>query len=265
MYEISKLVSNRRAWGLMVAKAGRVHADQIADAIGGELDGREGFDGAQTRLFIMALADHLQELTEEMAQKEQAYVLESGDVVAPRARRDELVKQGREAIMGLRQQTRDLVGQDAPRRFAIPASTPVGVGEIVEALETISAAMAANPTQVSSSLGTTFNSTQAAAGLSRLADEIRQALDDIATETREMEGALIDRNRTVTEWTRSYRATASTLSNLFLLAGHEELAERVRPSERRASGQREPTPEDLELGEPTDDPSETVDPQVDPV
>jgi len=87
-------------------------------------------------------------------------------------------------------------------------------------------------------------------------------LAKVATEKRELEGALVARDGTVVSWRRSYRAVAGILSNLFLAAGEEELGERVRPSERRATGQEDPGTDDLLAVDPTADP--TVDPAVDP-
>ena len=255
MYKISKLVSNRRAWGLMVTRAGRVHVETLAAFLAEALDGREGFDAAQAKPFILAFCHWLEEQTDDMGASEQAYAVEQGDDIAPRARRDELVESGRAAIMGLRTRVAELMGAGAPRRFAIPTTTPQPAGEVVDALETIAAAMKENPERKSDALGMTFDTADAAVGLIALAADIRSALDTVATEQRELEAALITRNRKVANWTRSYRAVAGILSNLFRAAGEQELGERVRPTERRATGESPPAPEDLEAVDPHADPA----------
>jgi len=70
MYTISKLVSNRRAWGLMVSKSGRVHAQKVADFLAAELDGREGFDANQALPFVLAICHWLEDLTQQMGDQE---------------------------------------------------------------------------------------------------------------------------------------------------------------------------------------------------
>jgi hypothetical protein len=182
-----------------------------------------------------------------------------------RTLRDELVGSGRSAIMSQRARVADLIGPEAPRRYAIPSVTPSDAGEVADTLETVAESMEEHPVQVSDSMGTTFDSAMAAVGLRALAAELRGALEKVATEERELDGALIERNRTVVSWRRSYRAVAGILSNVFLAAGEEELGERVRPTENRATGEDGPTPEDMLAVDPDYDPAVTPAPAVDDI
>lgn len=54
---------------------------------------------------------------------------------------------------------------------------------------------------------------------------------------RENEAAITDRDRAVAEWTLVYQGVATTLIGLYQLAWRADRAERIRPTERRASGQ----------------------------
>jgi hypothetical protein len=61
------------------------------------------------------------------------------------------------------------------------------------------------------------------------------ALDDVKREEREYQAALEHRDAKLQDWRNAYVATASVLAGFYQLAGRTDLADRIRPTIRKAS------------------------------
>ena len=65
-------------------------------------------------------------------------------------------------------------------------------------------------------------------------DELSKLVDELGREDRKSDATLIAKDEAMREFDRVFRLTAGIVAAFFSLAGHEELARRVRPSSRRA-------------------------------
>ena len=65
-------------------------------------------------------------------------------------------------------------------------------------------------------------------------DELKKLVEDLGREDRKSDATLIAKDEAMREFDRVFRLTTGIVAAFFSLAGHEELARRVRPSSRRA-------------------------------
>ena len=65
-------------------------------------------------------------------------------------------------------------------------------------------------------------------------EELKKLVEGLGREDRKSDATLIAKDEAMREFDRVFRLTAGIIAAFFSLAGHEELARRVRPSSRRA-------------------------------
>ena len=72
-------------------------------------------------------------------------------------------------------------------------------------------------------------------------DELRELVEELSRENRRSDATLVAKNQAMEEYDRTFRLVASIVAAYYSLAGHEELAQRVTPSIRRAGRTRADT------------------------
>lgn len=260
MSEMTKQITARNAWARVVCNAGRIHGPRAAIFLAGSTDGLEGFDGNQVGPFINALCRSLDNATDRMVASEKRYTQDRSEDVAARDRRDDAYTIARDTLSGVRGAAESILGPKGLRTYGIPSPLPRTPDQLITVLSNTIHLLNENPVNTSNMFGQTFDSAHMVALLTPLHDELRAAVEFVATESRETERAMLERNEAVADWERVYRGTAGVLSHFFLLSGMPEQASRVRPTIRRTSGLDipEPTPQDVvepageDVLEPTD-------------
>ncbi|QDG49412.1 hypothetical protein FIV42_01260 [Persicimonas caeni] len=240
MSELSVQIVNRVKHARIVADAGRVHAPQVTAELGGDLDGLEGFEGSQLTTMAKAGVKLLMNVTELMEQLDLRYANESAQDSAARVKRDQYVAEGRAAIMAGRDHTRAVLGEEALTKYGIPSTTPEQANELLAVLNNIVHRLDEYPANEPGRFGAVFDSAKMREEFVAVHDNLAGALDALGTETRETEQVMLERDAVVARWERIYRGVAGQLSSLFIMAGRADLADRVRPTTRRAVGLDEP-------------------------
>lgn len=263
MSQMSTQVAARREWALLVCNVGRVHGPTATTKLTPELDGLEGFDGAQTLPFVLASCALLEKVTNEMWDAEYHYTQEQTEDIVARDDRDEHYAQAMAGYLAVRSSVSNVLGNQGLKIYAIPTRQPETATKLMVTMHNTIQLLGKNPRQKSDGLGNTFDSTQAKAGLERLLTPLTASLDLMRTETKETEQAMLNRNAAVTRWERAYRGSASMLVGLFTMAEMPELAERVRPTIRRATGIVKPgeNEEEIDFIEQSDDTPQVTDTQ----
>lgn len=236
MSQMSTQIAARREWALLVCNVGRVHGPTATEKLGEELDGLEGFDGAHTRPFVMASCALLEQVTEEMWDAEYHYTQEQSEDIVARDERDDHYAQAMAGYLAVRSSVGNLLGSQGLKIYAMPTRQPDTPAKLMVAMKNTIQLLDKNPRQKSDGLGNSFDSALARAGLEALLHPFTASLDLMRTESKETERAMLRRNASVTRWERVYRGTANMLVGLFTMAEMPELAERVRPTIRRAAG-----------------------------
>lgn len=95
---------------------------------------------------------------------------------------------------------------------------------------------------------------KAADALDAAVAPLREVMQGMLVDERENEAALTARDRAIAEWAIIYQGVANMLSGLYRLAGRDDLADRIRPTVRRAEGLDQPPaePEPIVGGGDTD-------------
>ncbi|QDG50578.1 hypothetical protein FIV42_07470 [Persicimonas caeni] len=229
-------IINRTKQARVVADAGEVHAPKVVAELAGELDGLAGFDGAQLVPMTQAGVLLLLSVTDEMEELDMRYASECAQDEVARARRDVCVAEARKLVMDARDHTRSTLGEGGPSKYGLPSVTPRQPDRLLAELDNVLHRLEEYPVRQSGHFGATFDSAAMHEEVSRVRDDLAVALDTLGIERRETERAMLERDAAVARWERIYRGVAGQLSSLFIMAGHDELAKRVRPTTRRAAG-----------------------------
>lgn len=236
MSQMSVQVAARREWALLVCNVGRVHGPTATEKLGAELDGLEGFDGAQTRLFVMASCALLEKVTDTMWEAEYHYTQEQSEDLAARDARDAGYAAALHGYLTVRTSISNVLGARELQIYGISTRQPDTPAKLLTAMQNTIQLLGKNPRQKSDGFGNNFDSAQAKAGLEGLLQPLDASLNLLRTEGKETEQAMLLRDAAVVRWERVYRGTANMLVGLFTMAEMLDLAERVRPTVRKSSG-----------------------------
>jgi len=260
MAQRTTLVSNRIRNGEEVVASARTHRDEMARRLA---DRVEGWTAEQALAVIDALADHLHQHDAALGDAEDAYVAEQADDPALRDARDHAAATLGDLSMRARSRIEDTLGSVGLQRYGLEGPTPRSPDALVTHVDGAVKLLRADVAEMEDGLGGTFATTALAESLAAALAPLADVVSQLRTENREREGALTARDRALTEWTEAYQGVASTLSGLYRLAGRRDLADRIRPNERRATGREitepgapDPAPDSpvVDVPAPTDEP-----------
>lgn len=247
MSQMSVQVAARREWALLVCNVGRVHGPTATEKLGVELDGLEGFDGAQTRLFVMASCALLEKVTDTMWEAEYHYTQEQSEDLTARDARDASYAAALSGYLTVRTSINNVLGAREVQIYGISTRQPETPAKLLTAMQNTIQLLGKNPRQKSDGFGNNFDSAQAKAGLEGLLQPLKASLDLLRTEGKETEQAMLRRDAAVVRWERVYRGTANMLVGLFTMAEMLDLAERVRPTTRKSTGAVTPGEDGVEV------------------
>lgn len=235
--KIGKTIATRIEWGHWIGAS----VDTNGDRICGVLDGTSGLTKAQWLAWMTGQRDQLLDVTDTLKEAELSLANERADDAIHRRERDERAHELYKATMRTRSAF-DSVSDDLAGRFGLDGSVPqlpkhlaTYVGNALEALRNCNETFGGNLV--------TVDPAQIARTLEPLHQKLVDKLDDLTDEEREAEALLVEREKVLKEWQRTYSSVASMLQGAYQLAGEDELADRVRPTVQRARGA-EPLDED---------------------
>lgn len=264
MVKKSSQVVNSSANGAYVLSSAQYHGEEIAHELARlEMDlpadvrlGEHGLRKVFQWLGAM-LGHHNNALTDA----EMSYLSERADKDPVRIRRDDLVA----SLLTLHQSARSRVetslGSDELFTYSLDGRLPRVAATLVEHTEVIIQLLRDKPQVLPDALSGDLDTRQIADTLEDTLGQLRQTLANLTQEQREADSAMLRRNNALIVWRLIYRGVAAALTGLYLLAGREDLAQRIRPTSRRASGEELP-PEDTT--QDTDAP-QSDDLELDPV
>lgn len=233
--QMSKAVKNRYDSGEYVASSARANA-----AIGDGIESRFGLGGGMVAGFARRLFGWLTGVLAaagaRMKEAELAYVAELADDVEPRRRRDERATTAWELMASARSRIEAVLGDDGLRRYGLWEPVPQVPGDLSHRMTTTVDLLERHPVRVDDPFGAPLDSAAVVARLKASKTDLDGALATVLDEERERQDALAARDRAIQDWSRTYQGVASILTGLFVLAGRDDLGERLRPTARRAAG-----------------------------
>jgi hypothetical protein len=242
----SKLVVDRQKSAQAVIAAGETNASLIADELKKLLDPhlRKSEKLPDIDLLIDLVARYLGTSTDAMIAADEKNLLELADDDAIRDARDEAAAALYSTLGDLREWVTALFGTAALRALGFSGPTPQEpvalsrfAGEVVSALSSTKLPKPKRP-------GIKWDPADTVAEIKAAREALDKLLTGVARELREAQGTLTAKNAAITEHDERFSRAASFYAGLFRLAGQSDLADRVRPSPRRA-GQIEDADEPL--------------------
>lgn len=211
-------------------------------------------DEATLRAFLDWVSATMTHKTEIMVAAEMNYVHEQADDPAVRARRDQAVEPVLKALSRLRVRVGSVLGDEGLNTYGLRKQIPRLPGDLADYATVVVTLLRGRSRTVSDGLGGVLDTLILAAALEAELAPLRQALDDLEIEQRELEGTMIRRDDVVGEWHEVYQGGATTVTGLYRMAGQLALSQRVKPTTRRSAGEEPPPVEGAPVAQP--DPEE---------
>ncbi len=225
----SKLVTDRQKGAESVLAIGTGQKDVLVEALELLLNSSDPIAPATVVERWMA---RIGERRDAMVEADVAHEAELADDPSIRSRRDELAANLASRLVELREVVSGLYGAPTAGRLLTgeTPSDPVVLsrfaGEVVQKLGGIELP----PPRIAS---VQFDTKGTAEGIARDRAALDAALADTAREVREAQVTLDAKTRSTGDYDRTFRGVALLLEGLFVIAGKDALAAKVRPSVAR--------------------------------
>ncbi|WP_428263088.1 hypothetical protein [Haliangium sp.] len=202
----------------------------------------------RTRAEILDWCDFLERTAARFEQDETAVAKDMADDIEARAARDRELVDMTGLLVAIRSRVREGLGQEGLQLYRLNERSPTGFEALGRYAGDVVVLLTQQPRTAQSPLGDTIDTAALGATLSAALTRYREALDTVAREARETEAARIARRESEARFRQVLVSVAVFLEHYLRMAGDEELANRVRPTQRRAGGE-----VDVELPDDGDD------------
>lgn len=194
-------------------------------------------DEATLRAFLEWMANTVRYKTASMVGAEGAYVDEQGDDPAVRERRDEAVPAVGLCMSQTRSKVSAVFGEVGLSTYGLRAVVPRAPAELAAYASTSANLMRKHPRTAPDPTGGTVDTVALAEAIDQALAPLSTALSDLVVEQRQLQTAMIRRDTEVKEWNEVYVNATAAFAWLARMARQHEVAQRVRPSARRARGE----------------------------
>ena len=152
-----------------------------------------------------------------------------------RGRRDGEVKKVNSEVVGLRNALSGIFSEEKLAEFGFARHTPQVPEELLEQVSHLATRLDDPSLDISGArFGEfRFEAPDLAKRLATAVDTLRQATENLAREERKSEAKKLAKDEALSEYNRWFLWIARTVESLCHLAGLDEVAKRVRPSDRR--------------------------------
>lgn len=212
-----------------------------------------------TATLFDVLKQFLKTKTDSLVESDRAVALEQSDDEPCRSARDTSIAGLREMVGRSRETLRGALGTQAVTDYGFSGETPINPDLLKSfASNAVSLLKTRSTTTDLSSEFATVNTEKMAASIEPLIAELDKNLKNVKSEERKYQLALENRDKISGEWTIVYTHVATITSSLFALAGRKNLADRVRPTNRKSSGQEDVPVEPEKVAPEKDEPKKEV-------
>lgn len=221
-----------------VAATGRLNADPIILAIQHRF-GAQAIEAALARALILGHCDLLERLTGDFEASIIALAKESTEDILSREERDTAREALSRLLGGTRTRMRDSFGETEMRAFRLRARNPASHEGMLRYASDVVALMEQNPRTATDAFGATFDTQVMAAALRPAVETYRGAIAAVSREQRETQQARAARTQAEERFRDGLVNIAAIIEAYLRMAGMDELADRVRPTQARTSGEAE--------------------------
>ena len=190
---------------------------------------------ATLKASIAGIASMVGAANTTLEKAESAYAAEQADDPPVRKARDDANADLAQRWTDVKLQIVRRFGEGAPREFGLDGELPGTPDALAKQSKNAVKLLREKPRTHASKLGE-FTTTGAADHLEEGQTALSDALTQVTSEAKELQDSLGVRDTAAAEWTNVYQACATLLEGYLRLGGRLDLAQRVRPTVRRASG-----------------------------
>jgi hypothetical protein len=246
MARTSVTVSDQKSSAAFVASATTTYQDMVVAGLlahNDVLQPEDRIDAAVLQQFLVWLGKLLQQKGNALTAAEAAYVSEQADDVPVRTERDAQHEALGGQVVLVRDRVGAHIGGDALAAYGLSKPKPRTVQDLLPYARTAITLLREQPRSVPDGMGGVIDTVAMAGSLEGLCNDLDATVQKLVIEQRELDAARSARNAAQNELIAMYQMVAGLLAYVFRLAGHPDLAERVRPVVRPAS-RRSRTPDD---------------------
>ena len=206
---------------------------------------------------IAGIARMMAAINTKLEKAEHDYASEQADDPPTRKKRDDANADLAQRWAEVKGHLARRFGDATPREFGLEGELPATPDALAKQTANAVKLLRAKPRTHTSKLGE-FTTAGAADHLEEAQLALSNALAAVTGESKQLQDALGLRDTAAAEWTNVYQSCATLLEGYLRLGGRTDLADRVRPTVRRASGLEltPPAPTDSGPTEPATPPAQ---------
>lgn len=230
----SKIVTDKQKSSL-VLQSTREHLPTVSASLAEQFPRpvRPALAAAVT-LIVGLFLDRLKAATDEMVLADEANARELGDDAALREARDAPAMQLREGLIDLRGVLITYFSSRVLPAFGIAKDTPTDPVVLSRAGAAALAHLRAFVPPKARLKSMRFDPQEWIEILEKPLADLTASLEEVAKDARQNQLTLTEKNRAIEAYDNIFKLTANLLVAVFSAAGRQDLADRVRPSTRRA-------------------------------
>ncbi len=223
-----------------VTKAIDLHAPRVVVALAATAP---ALPGEVITAVLAGASATLKTATASLEGAEQLYAAEQADDQGPRERRDAATDAGVTTMQLARAALLAGLGAGAPQAYGVAGELRRDPTQVLPALRNAARMLNDKPQENKDAFGNVFSTAGVLVAVNAAAQALDLAMDGVATEARELQGALVDRDNALAAWQQAYVFAAGIGEHFFRLAGEVRLAEYLRPTVRKTTGEEAAAPE----------------------
>lgn len=236
MAKMSVLVNEQQANASYVVSSVTTYREPVMAgllALNAGLPPEDRLEGEVAQQFLTWLAKVLEHKNNTLISAEAAYVAEQADDEPLRSERDERQESLAGQVMRVRDRVEASFGRDSLSGYGMGKRTPRNLQELMAYAKTGAELLRVNPRTVDDGMGGQVSTVVLAESIDGVRRQVEDSVRALVRERRELDAARIQRNAAQDDLIETYQIVAGLLIYVFRLAGHPELAERIRPGLRR--------------------------------
>lgn len=238
-------ITRTLAWAL------RAHLDPVAEKAGLILFPAGVPPGVDMRAVCLGFIESLERHADDVGHRDRDVARERFEDDEARAGRDQAIAVLRAELFLIRDAASGAFGVEILGALGLNGRIPELGDPLLVFARNTAAALPAQAMRQSNKSFVQFDVVAAAAEVEQLANNLSDALTDVARDMRETQMAQAARNEAVERWRLHYLMVANLIEGFLRMAGFDHIADRVRPTRRRRAGEAEPE-DGLETQPPPD-------------
>jgi hypothetical protein len=260
MANSSILVQNRTFQARYALSSLTTHGDEVVQGLlaqNRDLPPERRLDENEIRRLLDWLGAIIEHKTEALREAETRYVYRQAHAPGLRAQRDAALPILAAMLLQVRDRIKAVLGTTGLTMYGLRGRMPRRAAAVAAHAAVVIHLLREQPRVVSDGLGGVLDTSVLAGALEKAWSPLQQALKELQQAHHARTSAMIQRDEQVNEWHEAYQGGATAVVGLYRVAGQLELAQRVRPTHRRRTGQ-EPPPEAAEAAQGTPAPRGTA-------